>query len=161
MVYLCNGHLPVGTSEKMKNKKYSPCKIIKKINDNAYVVDLSENFGISSTFNVADIFEYFPSAESNSNSRMSCFQEREIDVGAFPQHSMWQTFEYFPSAKSDSNLRMSCFQEMETDVGQFTHVSNMGDFFFFFFFFFFSLNPKHNTQESTSELDITPRRPPN
>jgi hypothetical protein len=47
------------------------------------VVDLPENLAISSTFNVADIFEYFPPEESVPNSRTSCFQEGETDVGQF------------------------------------------------------------------------------
>jgi hypothetical protein len=80
MVYLRKGRLPTGVSGKLRNKKYGPCKILKKINDNAYVVDLLEDLAISSTFNVADIFEYFPQTESEFNSRMSSFQEWEIDV---------------------------------------------------------------------------------
>jgi hypothetical protein len=80
MVYLRKGRLPVGVSGKLRNKKYGPCKILKNINDNAYVVDLPEDLAISSTFNVADIFEYFPQAKSELNSRMSFFQERETDV---------------------------------------------------------------------------------
>ena len=60
MVYLHKGRLPAETFGKLRNKKYGPCKIIKKINNNVYVVDLLENLAISSTFNAADIFEYFP-----------------------------------------------------------------------------------------------------
>ena len=78
MVYLRKRHLPTGTSGKLRNKKYGPCKIIKKINDNAYVVDLPENLAISSTFNMADIFEYFPPEESNSNSRTSCSKKGRL-----------------------------------------------------------------------------------
>jgi hypothetical protein len=53
----------------------------KKINDNAYVVDLLEDLAISSTFNVADIFENFPPEDSELNSRTSSFQEGETDAG--------------------------------------------------------------------------------
>jgi len=80
MVYLRKGRLLTGVSGKLRNKKYGPCKILKKINDNAYVVDLSKDLAISPTFNVADIFEYFPQEESESNSRASSFQEGETDV---------------------------------------------------------------------------------
>jgi len=80
MVYLRKGRLPTGVSGKLRNKKYGPCKILKKINDNAYVVDLPEDLAVSSTFNVAEIFEYFPQEESELNSRTSSFQEGETDV---------------------------------------------------------------------------------
>jgi hypothetical protein len=81
MVYLCKGRLLTDVFGKLRNKKYGPCKILKKINDNAYVIDLPEDLAISSTFNVADIFEYFPPEDSKLNLRTSSFQERETDAG--------------------------------------------------------------------------------
>jgi hypothetical protein len=45
-----------------------------------HIIDLPEDLAISSTFNVAEIFEYFPQAESEFNSRTSSFQEGETDV---------------------------------------------------------------------------------
>jgi hypothetical protein len=79
MVYLRNGRLSTGVSGKLRNK-YGPCKILKKINDNANVVDLPEDLAVSSTFNVADIFEYFPLENLKLNSMTSSFQECETDV---------------------------------------------------------------------------------
>lgn len=35
-----------------------PCKIFKKINDNAYEVDLQDHLGIDSTFTVSDPYHY-------------------------------------------------------------------------------------------------------
>jgi hypothetical protein len=80
-VYLCKGRLLTGTSRKLRKKKYGPCKVLKKINDNGYAIDLAEDLVTSSTFNVTNIFEYFPPVELKINSRMISFQEGQANVG--------------------------------------------------------------------------------
>jgi hypothetical protein len=40
MVYLHNGRLLTGASGKLRNKKYDPCKILERINDNALLLIL-------------------------------------------------------------------------------------------------------------------------
>jgi hypothetical protein len=64
MVYFCKGRLPAGISGKLRNKKYGPCKVLQKINNNAYFIDIQEDMAIYSTFNVADTLEYFPLEKS-------------------------------------------------------------------------------------------------
>ena len=51
---------------------------MKKINDNAYVVDLPSDMTMSKIFNVVDLYDYHP---PNNNSRTSFFEKRAIDVG--------------------------------------------------------------------------------
>lgn len=56
-------YIGVDTYNKLKDKKIGHFRILQKIGDNVYKVDLPTDMNISNTFNVADIFEYFPPDE--------------------------------------------------------------------------------------------------
>jgi len=77
MVYLRRERIPTRSCNKLKSKKYALFKIMKKISDNAYVVDLPSNLTISKIFNVVDLYEYHPTEQlyQDYNSRTSSLKE--------------------------------------------------------------------------------------
>ncbi|KAI0525233.1 hypothetical protein KFK09_004626 [Dendrobium nobile] len=62
-VRLKRERLPVGEYSKLGKRKWGPFAILTKINDNAYIVDLPDEFNTSRTFNVKDIYAYYPPDE--------------------------------------------------------------------------------------------------
>jgi hypothetical protein len=56
-----------------------PFKVLKKINENAYKLDLPADFGVSPTFNIADLTPYL-GEEDELELRTTQMQEGEDDV---------------------------------------------------------------------------------
>lgn len=55
MVHLHKDRQSSRNYSKLKAKNFGPCEILKKIDENAYLVDLPEQFNISPTFNIFDL----------------------------------------------------------------------------------------------------------
>nr|GEZ31475.1 putative reverse transcriptase domain-containing protein [Tanacetum cinerariifolium] len=45
---------------KLQDRADGPFRVLKRINDNAFKIDLPGSYGVSATFNVADLAPYMP-----------------------------------------------------------------------------------------------------
>ncbi|GJT58336.1 reverse transcriptase domain-containing protein [Tanacetum coccineum] len=70
-IHLRHARFPQGRFGKLNPRADGPFRILKKINDNAYKVELPGHYGVSSTFNVADLSPYTPDADFDDDSGSS------------------------------------------------------------------------------------------
>ncbi|GKB47893.1 hypothetical protein Tco_0898646 [Tanacetum coccineum] len=56
---------PAGRFGKLQPRADGPFRVLKKINDNAYKIDLPGTYNVSATFNVADLSPYVTDTEDN------------------------------------------------------------------------------------------------
>ncbi|WVZ70655.1 hypothetical protein U9M48_019299 [Paspalum notatum var. saurae] len=71
---------------KLMPRADGPFKTIEKINDNAYKLELPPMFGVSPTFNIADLKPYL-GEEDELESRTTPLQEGEDDEDISPMHT--------------------------------------------------------------------------
>ncbi|GJW38288.1 reverse transcriptase domain-containing protein [Tanacetum coccineum] len=79
-IHLRRAWFPQGRFGKLHPRADGPFRILQKINDNAYKVELPGHYGVSDTFNVADLSPYTPNADFDDDSGSSRFLEGEDDT---------------------------------------------------------------------------------
>ena len=80
-MHLRKDRFPEQHKSKLQPRADGPFKVIRKINDNAYEIDLPSSYGASSSFNAADLSPFFGVEES----RTTPFQEGEDDEDLPPR----------------------------------------------------------------------------
>ena len=79
-VHLRKERFPSKRKSKLMPRADGPFEVIEKVNDNAYKVDLPGDYGVSATFNVADLSPYFED-DHLVNLRANSSQQGEDDGG--------------------------------------------------------------------------------
>jgi transposase len=74
-IHLRKERFPGQRKSKLMPRGDGPFRVLAKINDNAYKIDIPPSYGVSNTFNVADLLPY--TSEDTSESRMTPFQEED------------------------------------------------------------------------------------
>ncbi|GJT52993.1 RNA-directed DNA polymerase [Tanacetum coccineum] len=81
-IHLRKEHFLAGHFGKLKPRGDDPFRVLKKINDNAYKIELPGHYNVSATFNVANLSPYKGDSDDDPDSWSSLFQEGEDDAGA-------------------------------------------------------------------------------
>ena len=79
-IHLRKERFPQGKFGKLKPKVDGPFKVLKRIGNNAYEIELPNRYGVSPTFNVVDLSLYHGDG-SNEDLGTSLFQPGENDMG--------------------------------------------------------------------------------
>ena len=78
-IHLRKERFPQKRKSKLMPRADGPFEVLEKVSDNAYKVDLPGDYGVSCTFNVADLKPYYED-DNLENLRANSFLEGEDDV---------------------------------------------------------------------------------
>jgi len=106
-IHLCKERFPSKRKTKLMPWANGPFEVLEKINDNAYKVDLLGDYGVSATFNIADLSPY--DADDNlSDLKVKSSQQGENDGG--------------PSTRSINVQMIQNNQEMRSKAMAISHL---------------------------------------
>ena len=78
-IHLRKERFPKGRAGKLHPRADGPFKVLERINDNAYKLELPSHYNVSATFNVADLKSFVGEEDDSFDSRTSPFEEGEND----------------------------------------------------------------------------------
>ena len=102
---------------KLLPRAADPFKVLKKIGDNAYKIDLPHTYGVSNTFNIGDLSKYEGSNELGTIQLEEGGDDPYLDHEDNPQAETNQEAKtYQPTEPKSMNLHSDLNKEMATDL---------------------------------------------
>ena len=98
-LHLRKDRFPDLRKSKLLPRADGPFKVVAKINDNAYKLELPADFGVSPTFNIADLKPYL-GEEDELESRTTQMQEGEDDEDIPPNDTLMPTTQQGPMTRA-------------------------------------------------------------
>jgi hypothetical protein len=92
-LHLRKEQFPDLRKSKLMARADGPLKVLEKINENAYKLNLPADFGVSPTFNIADLKPYL-GEEDELESRTTQIQEGEDDVDINTNNTSTPTYNH-------------------------------------------------------------------
>ena len=94
-MHLCKDCFPEQRKSKLQLRADGPFKMLRKINDNAYEIDHPNTYGVSTSFNVADLSPFYGLDES----RTTPFQEGRMMRTSLPCMILQMSRIHHPTSK--------------------------------------------------------------
>ena len=79
-IHLRKERFPDKRKSKLMARAEGPFRVLERVNDNAYKVELPDDYNVSATFNVRDLSPYLADIEEEPDLRSNPFQPGEDDV---------------------------------------------------------------------------------
>ncbi|GKA45186.1 hypothetical protein Tco_0737982 [Tanacetum coccineum] len=79
-IHLRKEHFLGGRFGKLKPLADGPFRVLRRINGNAYKIELPGHYNVSATFNVTDLSPYEATSDDDMDSGISPFEAKEDDA---------------------------------------------------------------------------------